>query len=268
MDLKRLAVKPSTLDLPGLIMLMGPFGSGKTYFAASASDVESLAPVAYIDVEGSTNGTVSNFDDNNIDIFNLQAIQKRWNAREVEKAKADPKYEMNRLSLFGIFDLIVTDIIDHNDEHGYKTIVIDTLDGLNTSATDDFDNPGNNYERWAKLHSYFTDNGGIIDRLKQLDALVILVMHEAWDQDKASYEFSWSGAKSRTALPQFPDLVMRINRTYNEMKKAWVTKIVTAPTDRGQAKSRFLDRIPPVIEGDLTMSALWDMLNKNKGDKK
>lgn len=253
-SLAELAVKPSALLKPQLIMAMGPFGSGKTYFAASASEIDELSPMAYIDVEGSTVGTITNFKDRDIDIYNLPAIQ----AQSVDE-------DGNPVHLFEVFDQIVTALLEQ--DHEYKTVVIDTLDGLNGPATDYFNDPQNSYAKWASLHEYFTANGGLIDRLQQAPFLAILVMHETYDEESKTFNFSWPGTTSRNALGKFPQLILRLNRKYNERKNEWVTSVITAPTDKGQAKSRF-GQIPPVIEGkDVTMTTIWDMINDTKKGK-
>ena len=52
---------PSEMGHPQMIALYGQPGCGKTYLAASISEVEGYYPVLIIDTEGSTVGTLAGF---------------------------------------------------------------------------------------------------------------------------------------------------------------------------------------------------------------
>lgn len=241
--------KPSDLSKPSLIMLMGPYGGGKTYLAASTSDVPELRRTLILDLEGSTTGTVSDFDDKYLDIIDIQRLSKANGAHPVE-----------------VFEAVIDQVLDHQDEYG--TVVIDTFDVLNNMYVEYFDTHSpvgasggkDGYYKWTETRSRLTSYNGLISQLKSAKFLTVLVMHEERDDNTGAFDFSWVGKGAKSDLGQFPDLIMRVNRKFNEKKKSWSTEIVTVPTDRGQSKSRF-NRIPEVIDADVTMTDIWDMLN-------
>ena len=77
--LSKYTVKPSDVRYPGLVMLYGRPGSGKTWLAASVSELDSVNKVLYIDTEGSTEGTLVGFDDAKIDILNIPKTVRNIN---------------------------------------------------------------------------------------------------------------------------------------------------------------------------------------------
>lgn len=245
--------KPSTKSKPDQMVVMGPFGSGKTYFAASASEVDELAPILIVDVEGSTTGTVNDFDDDRVDIIDIKKITQDNNANLEEGEQPVDEFE--------VFMEVMKSVL--SEDHGYNTVVIDTLDVANQMALDYFTNPNDGFAKWVGARDYFARSGGLIDRLKSAPFLSILAMHIKEDDTRGTYDFAWDGSGARAALGQFPDLILYINRVYHERKKEFVTKIVTAPTQNGQGKNRFLGKIPAVIEGDLRMRDIWAMLENN-----
>ena len=240
--------KPSEASAPDQIMIMGPYGGGKTYLAASSSLVPELQKVLILDLEGSTTGTVSDFSDQNLDIINIKKQARDNGIHPVEFFEA------------------VLEVLWDNEDH-YGTVVIDTLDVLNEMYIDYHDKNAdqengtkNHFYKWTKTREVLTSSNGLIARLKDANFLSILVMHEEVDDTSGAFDFSWTGKGARSDLGQFPDLVMRVNRKYNQKKKIWNTEVITAPTERGQAKSRYTEKIPPVIESDVTMAELWDMI--------
>lgn len=245
-SLNYLAVKPSGLSKPAQIMVMGPFGSGKTFFAGSASEVADLSPVAYIDVEHSAVGSISAFADADIDVFDIKNI--------ASASGIDP---------FETFMGVVEALLE--EDHNYKTVVIDTLDVVNDMALAYYNakNPTDGFYKWNATREALVENGGLIDQLKGANFLSILVMHIQEDEDNRKYDFAWQGKGARSSLGQYPDLVIHINRQYNKRKKEWNTEVTTVPTGDGQAKNRFQSLIPPVIEGDVRMSDIWGMLETN-----
>lgn len=248
--------KPSELSKPSLMMVMGPYGGGKTYFSASASLVPELRKVLIIDLEGSTTGTVSDFDDDYLHIIDIQ--------KQAQEANVHPVV---------FFEAVMDQVFEHPDEYG--TVVIDTLDVLNNMYVEYFDTHSpvgasggkDGYYKWTETRARLTSYNGLISQLKSAKFLTVLVMHEERDDNTGAFDFSWTGAKAKSDLGQFPDLIMRVNRKFNEKKKSWSTEIVTVPTDRGQSKSRF-NRIPEVIDADVTMTDIWDMLNTKKVNNK
>lgn len=243
-SLEHLAVKPSQISLPSQIMAIGKYGCGKSYLAGSASLVSELTPVAILDVEHSAVGTLSDFDDDKIDVFDVKKIAQANDAHEFE-----------------VFMSLAESLL--TEDHPYKTVVIDTLDVVNEMALDYYgiQYPSDGFAKWTATKDALTASGGLIDRMKAADFLSILVMHVQTDDDGKNYEFAWQGRSARSTLGQYPDIVMHVDRTYNKRKGEWSTEITTVPTGDGQAKNRFLSKIPPVMEGDITMKDIWTMLS-------
>lgn len=241
--------KPSKASKPDLMMLMGPYGGGKTYLAASASLVPDLRKVLIIDLEGSTTGTVADFDDEHLDIVDVQKQAYASGLHPVE------------------FFENVMNVVWANPGH-YNAVVIDTFDVLNNMYLEYFDEhadisaSGNkdSFYKWVQTRAVLTSHNGLLAQLKAAPFLTILVMHEERDENSGAFDFAWTGKGAKGELGQFPDLVMRVNRKYNQKRKVWSTEILTVPTDRGQSKSRF-NKIPEVIDADVTMKDIWDMLN-------
>ena len=241
--------KPSEISKPSLVMMVGPYGGGKTYMAASASEIPELRKTLVIDLEGSTTGTVSDFDDDHLEIIDVQKQSKALDIHPVE-----------------FFEAVMDQVWEHQDRFG--SVVIDTFDVLNNMYLEYFENNSptgasggrDGFFKWTETRRVLTSHNGLIAQLKAAPFLAILVMHEERDEDSGRYDFSWTGKGARSDLGQFPDLVMRISRKYHEKKKEWTTEIVTVPTDRGQSKSRF-NRIPEVINDDVTLKDVWAMLD-------
>lgn len=249
--------KPSEASKPGMMMILGPYGGGKTYLAASASLVPELRKVLIIDLEGSTTGTVSDFNDAHLDIIDVQKQAQKFDVHPVE-----------------FFERVMDQVWEHPDY--YNTIIIDTFDVLNNMYLEYFDGEAPHsasggkdaFYKWTATRSVLTSHNGMLAQLKSAPFTAILVMHEERDDNTGAFDFSWTGKGARSELGQFPDLVMRVNRKYNPKKKVWSTEILTVPTDRGQSKSRF-NKIPEVIDADVTMADIWAMLDtKNTKNKK
>ena len=255
--------KPSELQKPDQILLMGPYGGGKTYLAASASLVPELRKVLIIDTEGSTVGTTANFDDEHLHILNIR--------EQAKKLSKDKGVEIHPVQFF---ELVMDQVFEHEEQYG--TVVIDALDRLNdmyldyTESQAELEASGaiNAFYKWTETRDLLTSHRGLIQKMKDASFLSILVMHEQEDENTGRIDFAWTGKGARSDLGGIPDLVMRVTRVYDERSKDWTTKLVSAPTKKGQAKSRF-NKIPEVIEDAVTMADLWNYLESdNKKNKK
>lgn len=255
--LDKYSTKPSELTKPEQIILMGPYGGGKTYLAASASLVPELRKVLIIDTEGSTVGTTADFDDDHLQIINI-----REQADKLSRAKGVQVHPVQ------FFELVMDQVFEHQDRYG--TVVIDAMDRLNDMYVDYHDSIApvessgnvNSFFKWNETRDVLTSHRGLIQKMKDASFLSILVMHEQEDEKSGRIDFAWTGKSARSDLGGIPDLVMRVSRFYDERKKEWVTQLVSAPTKKGQAKSRF-NKIPEVIESAVTMADLWAMLENN-----
>lgn len=237
-DLSAYVSPPEELIDPQMILLYGPYGQGKTWLAGSASQMEELAPVLYVDVEGSTTGTLSDFDSDKIDVVR---VQKR--AAELE------------LHPYAFTANLLLDVLNNNTK--YKTIVIDTVDYLQGFAEDYYEsinpNPSDGYYVWRMIKKDFAMPGGIIPRLKEAPQLAILVVHERKDTNKDGVvlktDFSLSG-QSKELIGGFPDIVGYVTRTQDIKTGTVKGNLSMLPSKRNMGKNRFKlsDITDPTIE--------------------
>lgn len=235
-------------ELPEMILFYSTFGSGKTWLAASASKVEGLYPVLIIDTEGSTVGTISQFDKSRIDVVRPD---KKYPGKEWVATKQ-----------------ILNDLL--NKTHKYKTVVIDTADEVFEWAKkyEEARTPGDGFAKWNYVHDEFTAPGsGLFSRLKKADFLVILNVHEkkesTGEDTPPSSDFQWQG-QGKAQLGKYPDMVGYLTRDTNSSGVS-TTTLHTAPTKRAKAKNRF--DLPAKIT-DPTMQGIYDIIIKNNKENK
>lgn len=237
--------KPGQMSTPEQIMIYGPYGSGKTRLAASASEVEGLYPVLVIDNEGSTTGVVDQFDQERVKVIR---IKESFPGREYDGFKS-------------IVEGLLT------KEHSYKTVVIDTLGSVLEWAKRKGEKPGDGFAKWNFVHEELTADNGLIQRLRDAPFLSVLVLHEKKeqpDEDGPSYaEFRWQG-QGTGMLGQYPDNIWYITRDTNS---AGVSKstMLTRANKRSNAKNRF--DLPHKIE-DPDLAKIYAFIrNNNQEDK-
>lgn len=229
--------KPSQVNKPELIVLYGPPGGGKSYLAASASDVKALAPVLMIDTEGSASGTVSHFDDDNIDILEVDTFDK----------------------LDSLIEALTT------KTHKYKTVIIDTFDVAQKWAVEVFqeENPGNGFKAWGDVADWSVQTAR---DLKRADFLGIMVFHEKEDvleSGKRLSKLALQGS-AKDVLPGVPDVLALVTRKTNKEGEE-VTTLTFAPDPSRATKNRFG---LPVKAEDATMSTLYELIDNNKKVRK
>ena len=239
--LDHVVIKPDEATEPELIMLYGPYGGGKSWLAGSASEVEGLFPLLYLDAEGSTVGTLNSFDRNRIDI--------------VRPKKSYPGKEY--IATKQILESLLT------EKHKYKTVVIDPLNTVFEWAKVKGNVPGDGFAKWNFVHEELTADGGIISQLKEAPFLAILVLHEkreGGEDDGPSFaEFRWQG-QGTALLGQYPDMVGYVTRDTNAAGISTST-LQTAPTKRSNAKNRF--GLPAKIT-DPSLKKVYDIIRNNK----
>lgn len=241
-SIDHLVIKPTEATYPELLMLYGPYGGGKTWLAASASEVERLSPVLYIDCEGSTTGTLSDFDPEKIDIW---LPKKTHPGQEFQAVKT-----------------MVNNLIAK--EHKYKTVVIDPLNTFFEWAKKKGNKPGDGYAKWNFVHEEITEEGALISKLKDAPFLAILVVHEkkeSTDEDGPTFaDFRWQG-QGTAFLGQYPDMVGYVTRDTNSAGVS-TTTLQTAPTKRSNAKNRF--GLPAKMT-DPSLKKIYEFIESKEG---
>lgn len=99
------AISPDQLFSHSSFLFYGSPGSGKTRLAASAQDVDALCPVLILDTEGSTSVLANLVDPQKTEIRRIT----EWNAKTAK---------------------FLEYIVNEPQDHGFKTVIIDTLPGL------------------------------------------------------------------------------------------------------------------------------------------
>lgn len=227
--------------MPPLInmMVFGDPGIGKTVLGGSASVVEALSPVLFIDVEG---GTLS--------------LRERY-----------PDVKVVRCKSYNDFGKLYTDL--RKMDHGFKTVVLDSIteiqkfgmleimkrmleDPKNSDRDPDLPSIG----EWGKN---IEQTRRLIRAMRDLPMNTIFVALAQTDQDKRGNRLtkpSLSG-KLSAEVAGFLDIVCYM---YKKTLDDGTIKrlLLTSGTDEIIAKDR-TDRLPPVLE-DPDMGMIYQIL--------
>ena len=248
--LSKYVKKPSEATVPRLIAIYGNPGSGKSFLAGSASELDHVKSLLFIDTEGSSDGTLVGFDDNKIEILNIPETVQALNA---ERAPGE------QITNIQFFDKVLNDLFSVPDS-GYDAIVIDTLDVAQDWKSKELVGiweKVNKYKVWELLGDWSTH---IADKLKANKALGIVVLHTKEDKDESTgailQNIRFKGAAKDT-FPGIPDVVgyttRRIYKVDGEEKE--ITVIEFATQDGKVTKNRF--QFPSkMIEPSI--KKLWD----------
>lgn len=260
LDLGDYLVKPSALNKPEQIILYGKPGGGKSWLAASTSLVEELSPVLIIDTEGSTAGTVAGFPDENLDILPITVTPD-------DLAQFDEVTDAVRDEIrFQKFDQIVSALMNQN--HKYKTVIIDTLDVAQSWAEGHFKRnapitQGGERDTWASYANLKEWTIKIVRNLKAAPFLSVLVYHETIEKSDTGAmisEITMVGS-ARTVVPGIPDIVGRVKRYFDEESDKEVTEVFFGSGgDQAATKNRFQ---LPVVMYDPTMQDIIDAIKEN-----
>lgn len=237
--------KPSQVSEPEIIGLYGPPGNGKTWLAASASQVAKLSPVLIVDTEGSTTGTVADFDDEKVDIYDLSEI-----ADDSDKLRA--------------FVALLKDLTTKT--HPYKTVVIDTFDVAQAWATKFYQakHEDNSFKAWSEVKEWTVRT---IRNLKAAKFLAIVNFHEKEDRTDTGALVSKLvlDGSAKDVVPGIFDIIGYTTRKASKDGTVSTT-VQFAPNPRKATKNRFEGKIPPIVE-DPSMKKIFELIQKSGGKK-
>lgn len=239
------ADKPSGVS----IFLHGLAGSGKTSLAASATTVEGMGPVLFLDVEGRVGMALKDWGDpDNATVVPVSSWPEMAKTKRVIQAALA------------------------KGEFPYKTVVLDSMDRLQKKILDHFGQEsisGNNsflkwgeaYERLADLLEMFLMAPGVS---------LIAITHSTRENDEVSggslISPNFEGKKSLPNLPSMFDLVGYMFWEQDDEEEATEPTIVFRSQGVIAKKgSRYTpDRIKAPSMGELYASLLSDGKEKKK----
>lgn len=182
--------KATAVDKINSAIFFGEYGTGKTWLAASADDIEDYAPVLIVDIEGSAAGVGRKYP--NVDII---------------KAATHNQLEF-----------IVTELL--TKEHGYKTVIFDTLNVAQGRAEKEFrkrpENANNKFGVWADLKDWTLD---FVRKMHHAPFMAIFIAHPQVDKDENTGKMTTTvkiAGSAKTDVPTVPDLIGYLDFDVNE----------------------------------------------------
>lgn len=171
--------KATDVDKINSMILFGEYGTGKTWLAASADEIEDYGPVLIVDIEGSAAGVGRKYP--NVDIV-----------------KADT---------FAKLEFIRQNLLDNPGEYG--TVIFDTLNVAQKRAKAEFKAmfPNNTYAMWDALADWSMD---FVRSMHHADFMSVFIAHPQTDKDENTGKMITTvklvgGARSE--VPTVPDLI-------------------------------------------------------------
>lgn len=251
--LKKYAKKPSEVSHPELLLLYSRPGGGKTWLAATISEVPGVNKTLILDTEGSTHGTLTGFDDDKIDII---------------PCRKDSKVES-----FQFLNTILDRLFDSTTAHTYDAVVIDTFDVAQDWAHAYYDATAptsrsgekDGFAVWGSVKQWSLDTAASLKRIKPYGLLVVHDREEKTKDGAIETRLNLLGS-ARDVLPGIPDTVAYLQRVVEGENSEEVTYGYFASQDGKVTKNRF--HFPPVVRSP-TLPALFQFIDKQKGgDKK
>lgn len=241
LDLSDYVEDHSALLFPSLAALVGEAGAGKTYSALSASQVEGLYPMLYLDTEGSTVGVINNFDAAKVDVVRVDTHKK--------------------------LDTIIKAVLTKTNK--YKSIVIDTLDTAQERAAAKFqrDNPTDGFAAFRELKDWLVSDDGLLHQLRRADITAIVVLHtreEKADSGAVTQRIRLQGA-AKDIFASIPDIVLYQTRKVRKIEgekeaRASSTVYTVGTKEFAQAKNRF---DLPMKLTDATLQDVFESIREN-----
>lgn len=223
--------KPSEKVKPSLALLYSRPGGGKTYLAATASQIPGVGKILIIDTEGSTTGALRDFDDEKVHIVDV---------------RRDSPVES-----FKVLHTLLERLFDSKNKHSYDAIIIDTFDvAQEWCVAHQKDDPPLNdrgkvdgFAIWGNVKDWST---WVAKELSRIKPFGVLVVHDKEVQDEdgsAQTKLNLVGS-AKDVLPGIPDMVVYLQRKLEDGEE--VTYGYFATEDNKVTKNRF--GFPPVVK--------------------
>lgn len=229
------------VSIPKLkVLLYGPSGTGKTSLASTASVVEELGPVLYIDLERGTAPAAKYGDLDNMVIVQPASYRE-------------------------FADLLLK--ISQTKDAPFKTVVIDTVDRLQELIKVHFTtvNPKDSFAMWAATYDKVLD---LVNKIAfDLSLNIICITHESREVTETERLSligpAFEGKQSFKKLPSIFDLIGRM--TWEDVGEDGDEQLITVLTVKSSSniltKTRF-DNMPSMI-GNPTMGKLMGWVHEH-----
>ena len=228
-------------DVPKLkILLYGPSGTGKTSLASTASTVEELGPVLYIDLERGTAPAAKYGDLDNMVIVQPASYRE-------------------------FADLLLK--ISQTKDTPFKTVVIDTVDRLQELIKVHFTtvNPKDSFAMWAATYDKVLD---LVNKIAfDLSLNIICITHESREVTETERLSligpAFEGKQSFKKLPSIFDLIGRMTwEDVGDNKEENLVVVLNVKSSSSiLTKTRF-DNMPPMI-GNPSMSKIMHWVHEH-----
>jgi hypothetical protein len=171
--------KASAVDKINSMIIFGEYGTGKSWLAASADEIEDYGPVLAVDIEGSFAG-----------------VGRKYPNVDVVVADTHAKLEFIKHELL-------------TEDHGYKTVIFDTLNVAQKRAKAKFkqDFPGNTFAMWDALAEWSMD---FVRSMHHAPFMAIFIAHPQTDKDDATGKLTTTvklAGGARSEVPTVPDII-------------------------------------------------------------
>ena len=171
--------KATDVDRINSLIIFGEYGTGKTWTASSASEIEDYSPTLIVDIEGSAAGVGRKYPD--VDIVQADSHKK--------------------------LEFIKQELLDNQDDYG--CVIFDTLNVGQKRAKAHFKDqfPGNSFAMWDALSDWSLD---FVRSMHHAKFLAIFIAHPQTDKDENTGKLTTTvklmgGARSE--VPTVPDLI-------------------------------------------------------------
>jgi phage nucleotide-binding protein len=228
----KLIHKAEVMNRPKSMLFYGDAGRGKTWLAASVSEVAEFGPVLLIDAEGGSSAIARDFKD--VDVI---AVNNHSQFQEV-------------------YDWLIA------GEHKYKTVIIDTIGVVMDRAEKFFgeklENQGNKFGKWGDLKNWANE---IFRTFHTAPFVSILIAHALDDKDDTTGAVKTTAmlpGSFKATLPGIPDIVgyMTIEVTEDGPPQR---VLVVGQSDKLVTKNRF--GLPGKIYNP-SMKQIMELINK------